>query len=63
MSSGRKTRCDKYLPESNLNMRFQVMSYKNAILFRNKKYMELGLGENKNNRMTGATEQEYLIII
>ena len=44
-------------------MRFQVMSYKNAILFRNKKYMELGLGENKNNRMTGATEQEYLIII
>lgn len=51
----KKNSCDKHLPESNLNLRFQVMSYKNAIPFRNKKYMELELGENNNNRMTVAT--------
>lgn len=32
------------------------MSYKNAIFFRNEKYMELELRENKINKMTGATE-------
>lgn len=32
------------------------MSYKNAIPFRNEKYIELELGENKNNSMTVATQ-------